>query len=111
MSSWDIDPTTVSSILNSEKDLAENDLTDALNDVSTEADSAMDTCLAATTLNPGGEAQLVASAIYDWFSLHQEELTGLGTTVVNVTTNTADAVQSYLDHDEDSALEFQRAAT
>ena len=110
MSTWDITPSSVETILTSVENTAENDMSTALADISTEANNAADACTAPSTVLQGGNAPLVASAISEWFTLHETEFNSLSTTTTNVLTNTGQAVNSYLDHDETAALEFQRKA-
>ncbi len=106
MSAWDIDPASVGSIIESEKNTAEQSLSPALSGVSSSAEGVVGACA-----KKGAEdAPLVAAAVGEWFSLHKPTFDSIGTTVSNVLGNTVHAVDAYLQHDEDSALVFQRQA-
>ncbi|QPL05345.1 hypothetical protein ID810_11665 [Actinomyces respiraculi] len=56
------------------------------------------------------QAPLVASAIVEWFNLHETDFTSMSNTINNVLTNTVYAVDCYLAQDEEAALEYQRQA-
>lgn len=112
MSAWDIDPASVGSIIESEKNTAEQSLSPALTGISSSAEGIVGSCSSGDngfqcTVAP---APLVASAIAEWFSLHKPTFDSIGTTVSNVLGNTVKAVEAYNIHDEDSALVYQRQA-
>ncbi|SDN79905.1 hypothetical protein SAMN05216355_11523 [Actinomyces ruminicola] len=123
MSSWDIDPDGVAQVLSEEQTLVdstpgqEGDFTTALNGVGTELNNAITPCTEASGMgtNSNGEelmqSALVASAIVDWFDTHKSDFESITTTISNVLNNTVKAVNAYQQHDEASALEFQRQAT
>lgn len=102
MSAWNIDPAAVASILTAEQAEVENHLSPAVEGIGT----AQETVFGATET----EAPLVAAALSEWTSLHEADFTSLANTVSNVLTNTVEAVNAYLQHDEEAALEFQRQA-
>lgn len=104
MSAWDINPSSVASILNSEKTEAEGNLSTAITGVGTALQGLV------TATGAEDKAPLVATAIGDWYTNHEIDFTSVGNTVSNVLTNTKNAVDSYLEHDESAALEYQRSA-
>ncbi|SPT54322.1 Uncharacterised protein [Actinomyces bovis] len=104
MSAWDINVESVASILSSEKTEAETTLSTAMEGVGTALQG-----LFSTTGGEGG-TQLVAAAVSEWCTNHQNDFKSVGNTISNVLTNTKSAVDSYLAHDEAAALEFQRKA-
>ena len=112
MSAWDIDPASVGSIIESEKNNAEQSLSPALTGLSSSAEGIVGAC---STGDNGlqctaAPAPLVAAAIGEWFSSHKPTFDSIGTTVSNVLGNTVHAVDAYIRHDEDSALVYQRQA-
>lgn len=102
MSGWDIDPASVGSILESEKNTVDNELSPALNDIVTD----LNNVITATQT----DAPLVSVTVGEWWSMRDTELTTLTTSVGNILNNTVNAVNAYIAHDEDSALVFQQAA-
>ncbi|WP_136312970.1 DUF6507 family protein [Actinomyces procaprae] len=122
MSAWDIDPDGVAQVLSEEQTLVdstpgqEGDFTSALNGVGIELENAIAPCTEASGMgtNSNGEelmqSALVASAIVDWFDTHKSDFESITTTISNVLNNTVSAVNAYQQHDEASALEFQRQA-
>ena len=102
MSGWDIDPASVGSILESEKNTVDNELSPALNDIVT----ARNDIVTATQT----DALLVSFTVSEWWSTRDTELTTLTTSVGNILNNTVNVVNAYIAHDEDSALVFQQAA-
>ena len=102
MSAWSIDPEGVAGILTAEQTEVEDVLSPAVEGIGT----AQETVFGATQT----EAPLVAAALSEWTSLHEVDFTSLANTVSNVLTNTVEAVNAYLRHDEEAALEFQRQA-
>jgi hypothetical protein len=102
MSGWDIDPASVGSILESEKNTVDNELSPALSDTVT----ALNDAITATQ----DDAKLVASAVSEWWLARDTEITNLTTSVGNILNNTVNAVNAYIAHDEESALVFQQAA-
>lgn len=106
MSAWDIDPPSVGTIIESEKNTAELNLSPALSGISSCAEGVVGAC----AKEGAADAPLVAAAIGEWFSLHKPTFESIGTTVSNVLGNTVHAVDAYNRHDEDSALVYQRQA-
>jgi len=102
VSAWSIDPEGVAGILTAEQTEVEDVLSPAVEGIGT----AQETVFGATQT----EAPLVAAALSEWTSLHEVDFTSLANTVSNVLTNTVEAVNAYLRHDEEAALEFQRQA-
>lgn len=102
VSAWNIDPAAVAGILTTEQTEVEDVLSPAMEGVG----KAQETVFGATQT----EAPLVASALSEWTSLHEADFTSIANTVTNVLTNTVEAVNAYLQHDEEAALEFQRQA-
>ena len=110
MSSWDINPASVSSIIESVKTTAEEDLTTALTDVGTQAEAAVTPCTQPSPLSDSGNAPLVASAIGTFFENRKSQFEGLGTRVSAALNGTVSAVTAYVNQDESGALEYQRSA-
>lgn len=112
MSAWDIAPASVGTIIESEKNLVEQNLSPALSGLSSSAESILNACNSGNTefQCTVAPAPLVASAISEWFSLHKPAFDSIGTTISNVLGNTVKAVEAYGRHDAESALEFQRKA-
>ena len=102
MSGWDIDPASVGTILESEKNTVDNELSPALNDIVT----ALNNVITATHT----DAALVSGTVGEWWSMRDPEITTLATSVGNILNNTVSAVNAYIAHDEESALVFQQAA-
>ena len=102
MSAWSIDPEGVAGILTAEQTEVEDVLSPAVEGIET----AQETVFGATQI----EVPFVAAALNKWTSLHEADFTSLANTVSNVLTNTVEAVNAYLRHDEEAALEFQRQA-
>ncbi|MDO4900453.1 DUF6507 family protein [Actinomyces sp.] len=122
MSSWDIDPDGVAQVLSAERALVdstpgqEGDFSSALNGVGTELENAITPCNQASGMGTNSEgveltqSPLVASALIDWIDTHKPDFESITTTISNVLNNTVSAVNAYQQHDEASALEFQRQA-
>lgn len=102
MSGWDIDPASVGSILESEKNTVDNELSPALSGTVT----ALNDVIIATQT----DANLVGFTVSEWWKARETEVTTLSTSVGNILNNTVNAVNAYIAHDEDSALVFQQAA-
>ena len=102
MSAWSIDPQAVSGIVLTAQVEGETELGPAMEGAGT----ALESVFGATQ----SHAPLVAAAVSEWVSAHQSEFESVSTTVENVLTNTVHAVNAYLNHDEQAALEFQRQA-
>lgn len=102
MSAWSIDPAAVSGILMAEQ----TEVDDVLNPAVEGIGKAQETVFCAIRT----EAPLVAAALSEWTSLHEADFTSIANTVENILTNTVEAVNAYLQHDEEAALEFQRQA-
>ncbi len=55
-----------------------------------------------------GKAPLVASAVSDWYDNHEANFVDIADWISNAVSNTKSAVNAYLKHDEDTALQYQR---
>lgn len=106
MSAWDIDPASVGTIIESENNVTDEELSPALSGVSSSAEGIANAC----AKDGAADAPLLAAAIGEWFSLHKPTFDGIGTKISNVIGNTVHAVNAYNRHDENSALLYQRQA-
>ncbi|NDR53667.1 DUF6507 family protein [Actinomyces sp. 565] len=122
MSAWDIDPDGVAQVLSDEQALVdstpgqEGDFTTSLNGVSDELGNVVTPCAEASGMGTDSNGEelmqsaLVAKAVIDWIDTHKPDFESVTTTISNVLNNTVKAVDAYQQHDEASALEFQRQA-
>ncbi|WP_234042803.1 DUF6507 family protein [Actinomyces weissii] len=102
MSAWDITPASVSSALTGVKTEVDDNLSPAMN----AAVTAMSNVVNATSAED--HAPLVASAVSEWYDTHESDFIGIGDRISNAVSNTQNAVDAYLKHDESAALEYQR---